>query len=354
MKNIISNLFSVLIIVVLFSLNIGCPQEGGVNMFVGVGRSVDQEDPEIWVTSPADGGYLRKADLTLSGLYKDNVGVTKVCVEMRDMSTSESIMQTKSYDGLTEGTWEITFSQKNLEDLHLFDGEGTQVYFRVTAYDAMENSGFTSLLLRVDTKAPEVFWQKPIATTRFTDADHNSFMTNPTKFHKEYSVNDPNKISYFHNGTMTLSGFVEDDYTVSSTYLKFYDGSNDLIAVTPVLQRFVLTGNTIGIAAEFSDKRPGDIYPIQIGAPAANATPMSWAYNVDTKLLPSDGWYKVVVVTEDGAGNGDAIEQVCSPEWIYVMQDADCPRNKFNIDDGVTINVRGQVSGVAFDDDCLK
>ncbi len=279
MKNIISNLFSVLIIVVLFSLNIGCPQEGGVNMFVGVGRSVDQEDPEIWVTSPPDGGYLKRADLTLSGLYKDNVGVTKVRVEMRDMATSKSLSRDKSYDELSNGSWEITFSKDDLDALGLFDGEGTQVYFRVTAFDAMENSGFTSLLLRVDTKVPEVFWQKPDSSTRFKDSDHNDFVLDADTFNAKYSVNKPNTISYFHNDKIILSGFVEDNYTVSYTYLKFYDGTGDLVAVTPVLNKTVTETATradLGIAPEYQDKQMGSVYPIEIGTAMKNASPLSW------------------------------------------------------------------------------
>ena len=71
-----------------------------------------------------------------------------------------------------------------------------------------------------------------------------------------------------------------------------------------------------------------------------------------SQLEEDDGWYRVVIATQDGADN--TCDQIDSPEWILINQNADMPRNKFNIRKGVSINVNGQVSGIAFDDDGVR
>ncbi|MBR6061303.1 MAG: hypothetical protein IKP67_04450, partial [Spirochaetales bacterium] len=361
-KHLHKLLFNI-IFVVIFCLTVGCPQEGGVNMFVGVGRNVDETPPVITVTSPIDGSYLGERDLTISGTASDNVGVTKVSIEMRDMSTGDTLISGTNCNSMTSGVWEVVFTYSELNKINLFsNADSKQVYFRITAYDAMMNEAFTSLLLRVDTDAPTATWSRPATSTRFKDAEHNTFVLNRAEFDMKYSMDKTDTIGYFHNGVEQFSGFVDDNSKAAQTYLRFYKsdaaGHSILAAVTPVIKGTVTDDNSndvniVGRAPELSDTASA---VQEIGTPVVSASPASWKYDIDTNALSEldgdDGWYRVVIATRDGADN--TCDQLDSPEWILINQDADMPRNKFNIRKGVSINVNGQVSGIAFDDDGVK
>ena len=155
MRYLIRKTAFLVLLSIIFMMNVSCPQNGGVNMWVGVGRNVDETPPVITVTSPIDGSYLGERDLTISGTASDNVGVTKVSIEMKDMSTGDTLISGTNCNSMTSGVWEVVFTYSELNKINLFsNADSKQVYFRITAYDAMMNEAFTSLLLRVDTDAP--------------------------------------------------------------------------------------------------------------------------------------------------------------------------------------------------------
>ncbi|MBP5707165.1 MAG: hypothetical protein J6W76_07750, partial [Spirochaetales bacterium] len=78
---------------------------------------------------------------------------------------------------------------------------------------------------------------------------------------------------------------------------------------------------------------------------------MAWSYNIDTnQLTESKGWFQVGICTKDEAGN-ETQQKFDDPSYMLIDQDADMPRNNFNFDKDATINVKGTVSGIAFDDD---
>ena len=57
----------------------GCSQS--TNMFLGVGQALDSQTPKISITSPENGIYVNKSDITITGTCSDNVGVTKIRAE---------------------------------------------------------------------------------------------------------------------------------------------------------------------------------------------------------------------------------------------------------------------------------
>ncbi|MBR3732591.1 MAG: hypothetical protein IKN25_08065, partial [Spirochaetales bacterium] len=374
MRYLIRKTAFLVLLSIIFMMNVSCPQNGGVNMFIAVGRSVDDKAPEIWILSHKNAEYMPEKDLTISGHFKDNVGVTRVVAQMSMSGAADDTTLTTEYrcEEQAEGDWSVTFRLSDMQKLGVFSGESTQANFKITAYDAMSNLRDIALYLFVDTKLPTVEWQKPAASVRFSSTEKS--MT-PAAFDDAYSIDDPTMIGYFHNGSTTISGFVNDNFTVGYTYLRFYDKYDNLVAVTPVINQTV-TQNMIddidninrdeldnngkpkgfGFAPEINEDRSNR--DIEIGVPSLNATAMSWSFDIDTNDLTTDtGWFKVGIVTADAAGNYNTDKddgfknQFVSPEWLYVRQDADIPRNNFNFVKGASISYGGTASGVAFDDD---
>ena len=191
MKNILRNSLMILLMVSAFMMNVSCPQNGNVNMFLGVGREVDEKDPVVTITHPVNGGYMPQSDVTISGTFSDNIGVTKIHVLLKAQSSDDILANEVFFDGERSGNWSVSFRQSDMEKLNVFSVNGTKVVFTVTAYDAMDNHGFESLFLYVDTEMPEVQWQKPDAAVRFTGTQEQLYRTDRTQFDRDYSIDNP-------------------------------------------------------------------------------------------------------------------------------------------------------------------
>ena len=353
MRRIFKNITLTVMMIVAFMMNVSCPQNGtSFNSFFSVGRSVDDTKPEIEVTSHKNGDYMAKGDVTISGTYKDNIGVTRVHVVLNSQSSSDYVAKEVQYDEKQSGSWYITFSEVEMNRLNIFSEQGTKVTFSVTAYDAMQNDGNASVFMYVDMDSPTVEWQKPEKSTRFAQTDKDEYDSDVAAFSRKYSMADPATLPYYHNGVFQLSGFSSDLFGIRSTYLKFYSAA-DLstpVAVTPVI--YVENGETtIGHAAETTDKT----LPIpEIGDVLDGATPRAWKYEIDSKTLTSStGWFKIEIITVDEAGH--TTRYFDSKPWLLICQEADIPQNAFNIsssDDNIaTISYGGLLSGYSFDDD---
>ena len=100
-------------------MNVSCPQNGGVNMFIAVGRSVDDKAPEIWILSHKNAEYMPEKDLTISGHFKDNVGVTRVVAQMSMSGAADDTTLTTEYrcEEQAEGDWSVTFRLSDMQKL---------------------------------------------------------------------------------------------------------------------------------------------------------------------------------------------------------------------------------------------
>ena len=74
----------------IFVLFLGCSQSS--NMFLGVGQALDSESPKISITSPENGIYVNKSDITITGNCSDNVGVTRIRAEAGINETAATAM----------------------------------------------------------------------------------------------------------------------------------------------------------------------------------------------------------------------------------------------------------------------
>ncbi|MBP5449622.1 MAG: hypothetical protein J6Y01_05830, partial [Spirochaetales bacterium] len=159
MRRIFKNLTILLVVLAAFMMNVSCPQNGNVNSFFAVGITVDQTEPTVEISSHKNGDYMGEGDLTLSGTYEDNIGVTRVHVDMTKQGSKDVLAKEVTYDPLRKGRWSITFTEKELRDFKVFVG-ATKVTFSVTALDAMQNRGFASVFLYIDLDPPKIEWQR--------------------------------------------------------------------------------------------------------------------------------------------------------------------------------------------------
>ena len=70
---------SISIVLMLLIIMFSCDQSA--NMFLGVGQAIDSESPKISITSPENGIYVNKSNITITGKCSDNVGVTRIRAE---------------------------------------------------------------------------------------------------------------------------------------------------------------------------------------------------------------------------------------------------------------------------------
>ena len=178
MRHLIHRVISAFVFSIVFLMNVSCPQEGGFNAFVAVGREVDQTPPKISITSPKNGEYLPRGDLSLNGIASDNIAVTRIVVTMTikiDGKDEVLTTETSQFDG---DMWSVTFTEQQAEKLGVFNTNGAKVTFTASAYDAQQNSGpesTDSRFIYIDTTQPEIAWQKPTPVNRFYDTDYNLY-----------------------------------------------------------------------------------------------------------------------------------------------------------------------------------
>ena len=105
MRRILKNITLTVMIIAAFMMNVSCPQNGtSFNSFFSVGRTVDDVNPTVEITSHKNGDYMAKGDVTLSGTYKDNIGVTRVHVVLNSQTSSDYVAKEVQYDEKQSGS----------------------------------------------------------------------------------------------------------------------------------------------------------------------------------------------------------------------------------------------------------
>ena len=331
MKRLLS--FFIFISILMFS----CDQS--VNMLLGVGQALDSESPKISITSPENGIYTNKSNITITGKCSDNVGVTKIRGEASINGVTSVVTEEINLRAVRDGSWEITFDADKLDSVLNLWRSGLKVTFTFTCYDAAGNTVVEHLFLYVDVELPTVIINRP--EVRFTENEKIEYENNPESFKTEYDINKFEKVNSFVNKEFTIKGYVDDDYSVKSTYINIYNATKKKqIAVTPIIFKdgTYITGGNGG-----SDENDGVIGNSQ-----------SWEFKLDSTLIcPTEGWCAIEVVTEDEAGNEK--KQFVDKYWMYVNQAADIPRNNFtSFSPGFKLNAGNVIAGNGFDDDGMK
>lgn len=321
----------VCLFICIFFLILGCDQS--VNMLLGVGQAIDNEPPKISVTSPENGIYVNKSDITITGTCSDNVGVTRISISAGLTGVTSVVTEERYLKNVREGSWIVTFNESKLgRDLNLWQS-GLKVTFTLTCYDAAGNSVVEHIFLYIDTDLPEVTINKP--ETRFGNDEKTEYEKNPSKLSEDYNINKFEKVNSFVNKDFTIKGYVDDNYSVKSTYINIYSADKKtLAAVTPVIYR---NGKSEKMSAA------------AIGSVTGNS--QSWEFSLDsTEICASEGWFALEVVTEDEAGNER--KQFVDKHWIYINQAADIPKNNFtSFSEGFKLNAGNMIAGYCFDDD---
>ena len=139
MKKLLS--FFIFISILMFS----CDQS--VNMLLGVGQALDSESPKISITSPENGIYTNKSNITITGKCSDNVGVTKIRGEASINGVTSVVTEEINLRAVRDGSWEITFDADKLDSVLNLWRSGLKVTFTFTCYDAAGNTVVEHLFL---------------------------------------------------------------------------------------------------------------------------------------------------------------------------------------------------------------
>ena len=315
-------------------LMFSCDQSA--NMFLGVGQALDSESPKISITSPENGIYVNKSDITITGMCSDNVGVTRIRGEAGINETASVVTEEIKFSSVRERSWSVTFDKNDLDRILNLWRSGLKVTFTFTCYDAAGNTTVEHLFLYVDVEQPTVIINRP--EVRFTEAEKVKYENDVESFKKDYDINKFEKVNSFVNKEFILKGYVDDDYSVKSTYINIYNATKKKqVGVTPVIFKdgtFIAGGNGVH------------------GGVTGNS--QSWEFKLDSTLFcPTEGWHVLEVVTEDDAGNEK--RQFVDKDWIYINQAADIPRNNFtSFSPGFKLNAGNIIAGNGFDDDGMK
>ena len=312
----------------------GCSQS--TNMFLGVGQALDSQTPKISITSPENGIYVNKSDITITGTCSDNVGVTKIRAEAGINETASVVTEEIKFTSAREGSWSVTFDENDLDKILKLWRSGLKITFTFTCYDGAGNTTVEHLFLYVDVEQPRVIINRP--EVRFSEDEKVKYENNPEIFKTDYDINKFEKISTFVNKEFILKGYVDDDYSVKSTYINIYNATKKKqVAVTPIIFKdgtFVVGGSGVH------------------GGVTGNS--QSWEFKLDSTLFcPTEGWHVLEVVTEDEAGNER--RQFVDKDWIYINQNADIPKNNFtSFSPGFKLNAGNMIAGNAFDDNGME
>ena len=134
----------ILISILMFS----CSQSS--NMFLGVGQALDSQSPKINITSPENGVYINKSDITITGMCSDNVGVTRIRAEAGINETASVVTEEISFTSVRERSWSVTFDKNDLDRILNLWRSGLKVTFTFTCYDAAGNTTVEHLFLYVE------------------------------------------------------------------------------------------------------------------------------------------------------------------------------------------------------------
>jgi hypothetical protein len=305
-------------------------------MLLGVGQALDSESPKISIISPENGIYVNKSNITITGKCSDNVGVTRINAQAGIAGVTSTVTKNVNLHSVREGCWSVTFEADELErGLNLWRS-GLKVTFTFTCYDAAGNTVVEHLFLYVDVELPTVIINRP--EVRFTENEKIEYENNPESFKVEYDINKFEKVNSFVNKEFTIKGYVDDDYSVKSTYINIYNATKKKqVAVTPIIFKdgtYITGGNG--------------------GSDGVIGNSQSWEFKLDSTLIcPTEGWCAIEVVTQDEAGNEK--KQFVDKYWMYINQAADIPRNNFtSFSPGFKLNAGNVIAGNGFDDDGMK
>lgn len=321
------------ILISMFFLFLGCTQSS--NMFLGVGQALDSEPPKINITSPENGIYVNKSSITITGNCVDNVGVAKIRATAGISETASVVTEEIKLPSVRESSWTVTFDENDLDRILNLWRSGLKIAFTFTCYDTAGNSVVEHLFLYVDVELPAVIINRP--EVRFTEDEKVKYEKDVASFKADYDINKFEKVNCFVNKEFTIKGYVDDDYSVKSTYINIYNATKKKqVAVTPVIFKdgtyIAGNGNSVGVTGNSQ----------------------SWEFTLDSTLFcQTEGWHVLEVVTEDEAGNEK--RQFVTKDWLYINQAADIPKNNFtSFSPGFKLNAGNIIAGNAFDDNVME
>ena len=321
------------ILISMFFLFLGCTQSS--NMFLGVGQALDSEPPKINITSPENGIYVNKSSITITGNCVDNVGVAKIKATAGISETASVVTEEIKLPSVRESSWTVTFDENDLDRILNLWRSGLKVAFTFTCYDTAGNSVVEHLFLYVDVELPTVIINRP--EVRFTEDEKVKYEKDVASFKADYDINKFEKVNCFVNKEFTIKGYVDDDYSVKSTYINIYNATKKKqVAVTPAIFKdgtyIAGNGNSVGVTGNSQ----------------------SWEFTLDSTLFcQTEGWHVLEVVTEDEAGNEK--RQFVTKDWLYINQAADIPKNNFtSFSPGFKLNAGNIIAGNAFDDNVME
>ncbi|MEE1290071.1 MAG: Ig-like domain-containing protein, partial [Spirochaetota bacterium] len=321
------------ILISMFFLFLGCTQSS--NMFLGVGQALDSEPPKINITSPENGIYVNKSSITITGNCVDNVGVARIRATAGISETASVVTEEIKLPSVRESSWTVTFDENDLDRILNLWRSGLKVAFTFTCYDTAGNSVVEHLFLYVDVELPAVIINRP--EVRFTEDEKVKYEKDVASFKADYDINKFEKVNCFVNKEFMIKGYVDDDYSVKSTYINIYNATKKKqVAVTPIIFKdgtyIAGNGNSVGVTGNSQ----------------------SWEFTLDSTLFcPTEGWHVLEVVTEDEAGNEK--RQFVTKDWIYINQAADIPKNNFtSFSPDFKLNAGNMIAGNGFDDDGMS
>lgn len=211
--------------------------------FPGMGKELDQEAPEITITSPNEGDNLPKT-FTITGTCKDNIKVTRVLIQERTQNETKTLTEAK-----IEGeNWSAQIS--------LEEGDRTII---CTAYDAAENTSPKSsakISIIIDETAPN-------ATNWSIDRGTNK----PISFKKD--INELKQIDLKlstnkfipQNEKFTIYGKFTDTVSISKIIISLYEetesGEEFIISKTLTAQDYLslsLNGSIYSPSWDFTEQ----------------------------------------------------------------------------------------------------
>ena len=236
------------ILISMFFLFLGCTQSS--NMFLGVGQALDSEPPKINITSPENGIYVNKSSITITGNCVDNVGVAKIKATAGISETASVVTEEIKLPSVRESSWTVTFDENDLDRILNLWRSGLKVAFTFTCYDTAGNSVVEHLFLYVDVELPTVIINRP--EVRFTEDEKVKYEKDVASFKADYDINKFEKVNCFVNKEFTIKGYVDDDYSVKSTYINIYNATKKKqVAVTPIIFKdgtyIAGNGNSVGV-----------------------------------------------------------------------------------------------------------
>lgn len=202
MKKIVKCLFSSLLILFLFSCNIG------------LGPAVDLQSPKVTVTKPEVAASIPKM-VMVQGSASDNIAVTYIQVSIEETGQTYQLVPGQNWQKMVGDSWQPYDMGNNTVNGEAIDftlyididnAQTGQDYTIVTqAFDEMQNEGKESKderVVSIDISAPTVTVSEPVLFTDFETAE--------TQFNS-FNLKDNTILTSLLNQDVTISGFQKED-----------------------------------------------------------------------------------------------------------------------------------------------